>query len=161
MKRLSYALLAAIVASSFALPALAASCVTPAAANAMQVRQLHIKLQVSSLNCRGDDTSLPEKYKAYVNKFSGALSNNAKTLKTHFGKSGGNMDNYVTTLANEESQYAHTAEDYCASSLPLFEELAKLKPVELEKFAMTVPSAASAKPQVCAASAKKPVAKKG
>lgn len=101
----------------------------------MQLRQLHIQLQVASLNCRGDDPSLPGKYASYVKRFGGALSDNAKVLRGHFSKTGGNMDRYMTVLANDESQRAHQVEDYCGSHTPLFERLSAVKPTELEHFA--------------------------
>lgn len=153
MNRISCAAIATILTMSAALPALAASCVNPAEARAMQVRQLHIQLQVASLNCRGDDPSLPGKYASYINRFGGTLADNAKVLRGHFAKSGGNMDRYMTVLANDESQRAHLVEDYCGSHTPLFEKLAAMKPHELEHFA----SARMDKPDnpVCGASAVK------
>lgn len=136
MNRLSCAAtaLALIVASS--VPAFSASCLNPAEVRAMQVRQLHIQLQVASLNCRTDDPSLPGKYAAYVNRFGGALSDNARVLKAHFARTGGNLDRYVTVLANDESQRAHLIEGYCESHTPLFEKLSSIKPQELEHLAV-------------------------
>lgn len=101
----------------------------------MQVRQLHIQLQVASLNCRADDPSLPGKYASYIHRFGAPLQDNAKVLKGHFARSGGNMDRYMTTLANDESQRAHLVDGYCESHTPLFDKLASLKPNELEHFA--------------------------
>jgi len=136
LNRLSCAIAALVLTATSSLPAVAASCVRPAEARAMQVRQLHIQLQVASLNCRIDDPSLPGKYAAYVNRFGGALSDNARVLKSHFAKNGGNMDRYMTVLANDESQRAHLVEGYCQSHTPLFEKLAGAKPHELEHLAV-------------------------
>lgn len=136
MNRLSCAVLAALIATAAALPAFAAGgCVSPAEARAMQVRQLHIQLQVASLNCRNDDPSLPGKYASYVHRFGGTLNDNAKVLKGHFAKSGGNLDRYMTVLANDESQRAHQVDGYCEAHAPLFEKLSTVKPHELEHFA--------------------------
>jgi len=129
------AAVAALLLASAALPAIAAPCVSPAEARAMQVRQLHIQLQVASLNCRGDDPSLPGKYASYIHRFGGQLNDNARVLKSHFAKNGGNIDRYMTVLANDESQRAHLVEGYCESHTPLFDKLASLKPSELEHFA--------------------------
>lgn len=120
---------------SAALPAVAAGCVSPAEARAMQVRQLHVQLQVASLNCRADNPSLPGKYASYIHRFGGELSDNAKVLRGHFSRNGGNIDRYMTVLANDESQRAHVVENYCESHVPLFEKLSSLKPSELEHFA--------------------------
>lgn len=135
MIRISCAVAAAMLTVSAAMPALAAGCINPAEARAMQVRQLHVQLQVASLNCRTDDPSLPGKYASYIHRFSAPLSENAKVLKGHFARSGGNLDRYMTVLANDESQRAHLVEGYCESHVPLFEKLASLKPAELEHFA--------------------------
>jgi len=136
--RISCAIAAALFSLSAALSAVAAGCVSPAEARAMQVRQLHIQLQVASLNCRADDPSLPGKYAAYINRFGHQLSTNAKVLRAHFARTGGNIDRYMTVLANDESQRAHQVAGYCESHVPLFEKLASLKPSELEHFAATI-----------------------
>lgn len=121
--------------TSAAMPALAGGCVSPAEARAMQVRQLHIQLQVASLNCRADDPSLPGKYADYIHRFGGSLSDNAKVLRGHFSRTGGNIDRYMTVLANDESQRAHQVEGYCESHTPLFDKLSAVKPHDLEHFA--------------------------
>ncbi len=135
MIRISCTIAAALFSLSAALPAVAAGCVSPAEARAMQVRQLHVQLQVASLNCRVDDPSLPGKYASYINRFGGQLSDNAKVLRGHFARNGGNIDRYMTVLANDESQRAHLVDGYCESHVPLFEKLSSLKPAELEHFA--------------------------
>ncbi|MBC7954192.1 MAG: heme utilization protein [Rhodospirillaceae bacterium] len=135
MNRITCAAVAAILTVSTALPALAAGCIAPAEARAMQVRQLHVQLQVASLNCRGDDPSLPGKYASYIHRFGGPLTDNAKVLRGHFAKNGGNMDRYMTVLANDESQRAHLVDGYCESHTPLFDKLSALKPHDLEHFA--------------------------
>lgn len=135
MIRISCAVAAALLTVSTALPAFAASCVNAAEARALQLRQLHIQLQVASLNCRADDPSLPGKYASYVHRFGGQLTDNAKVLRGHFARSGGNIDRYMTVLANDESQRAHLVDGYCESHVPLFEKLSTLKPAELEHFA--------------------------
>jgi hypothetical protein len=135
--RICSAAAALVMTASAALPAFAAPCISPAAARAMQVRQLHIQLQVASLNCRGDDPSLPGKYASYVHRFGNPLNENARVLKSHFAKNGGNLDRYMTVLANDESQRAHQVEGYCESHVPLFDKLSSLKPSELEPFAAT------------------------
>lgn len=137
-RRLSSTAIVTLFALIAAAPAVAgAACVSPAEARAMQLRQLHVQLQVASLNCRVDDPSLPGKYGAYVHRFGGALSDNAKVLKSHFAKSGGNLDRYMTVLANDESQRAHLVDGYCESHTPLFDSLHSVKPSELEHFAAT------------------------
>lgn len=138
-RRLISTAIATLCALTVAFPAVAdRACVSPNEARAMQVRQLHIQLQVASLNCRGDDPSLPGKYGSYIHRFGGALSDNAKVLKGHFSRSGGNLDRYMTVLANDESQRAHLVENYCESHAPLFDRLGGLKPTELEHFAATI-----------------------
>ncbi|MCR6632694.1 MAG: heme utilization protein [Magnetospirillum sp.] len=137
MIRIPCAAVAALLVASASLPALAGGCVNPAEARALQVRQLHVQLQVASLNCRGDDPSLPGKYAAYIHRFGNSLSDNAKVLRGHFARNGGNIDRYMTVLANDESQRAHTVEGYCESHTPLFDKLSSLKASELEHFAAT------------------------
>lgn len=135
MIRISCAVAAAMLTAATALPAFAAGCINPVEARALQVRQLHIQLQVASLNCRTDDPSLPGKYASYIHRFGGQLNENAKVLRGHFARNGGNIDRYMTVLANDESQRAHLVEGYCESHVPLFEKLSSMKPAELEHFA--------------------------
>ncbi|CAA7612738.1 heme utilization protein [Magnetospirillum sp. UT-4] len=138
MRRVPATAAMAFLALAAAAPVAAqARCANPPEVRALQVRQLHIQLQVASLNCRVDDPSLPGKYAAYVNRFGGALSDNAKVLKAHYARSGTNMDRAMTSMANDESQRAHLVENYCEQHVPLFERLSALKPGELEHFAST------------------------
>lgn len=157
MIRISCAIAAAMLTVSAALPAVAAGCINPAEARALQVRQLHIQLQVASLNCRTDDPSLPGKYASYIHRFGGQLNDNAKVLRGHFARNGGNMDRYMTVLANDESQRAHQVDGYCEGHVPLFDKLSSLKPAELEHFA----AATMDKPDrpVCGAAVKEASAK--
>ncbi|HLO75086.1 MAG TPA: heme utilization protein [Magnetospirillum sp.] len=135
MIRISSAVAAVLLIVSAAMPAQAGGCVNAAEARAMQMRQLHIQLQVASLNCRADDPSLPGKYASYIHRFGSQLNDNAKVLRGHFSRNGGNIDRYMTVLANDESQRAHLVEGYCEKHVPLFESLSSLKPQELEQFA--------------------------
>lgn len=135
MIRISCAVAAALITVSTALPAFAGGCVNAAEARALQVRQLHVQLQVASLNCRDDDPSLPGKYASYIHRFGAPLSDNAKVLRGHFARNGGNIDRYMTVLANDESQRAHLVDGYCEGHAPLFEKLSSMKPSELEHFA--------------------------
>lgn len=174
MIRIASAVAAALLTASTATSALAASCISPTEARALQVRQLHIQLQVASLNCRTDDPSLPGKYATYIHRFGGQLNENAKILRGQFSRQGVNIDRYMTSLANDESQRAHLVDNYCESHVPLFEKLHALKPAELEHFAAatmdkpdrpvcgTQVREASAKvnPKVAAKAEKKPEADK-
>lgn len=124
------------------------ACYTPEEMRAAQLRQLHIQLQVASLNCRTTDAELPAKYGSYIHRFGGALHTNARVLEGHFARNGGDqrrqMDRYVTQLANEESQRAHLVADYCEDHTPLFDHILSLKPTELEAFAAhTIPASGS------------------
>lgn len=156
MRRNAIATLATFAALAAAQPALASqACLNSAEARAWQVRQLHIQLQVASLNCREDDASLPGKYGNYVQRFNSALGDNAKILRGYFSRSGSNLDRQMTVMANEESQRAHLVDNYCEGHVPLFDRLAALKPRELEGFATTVVD----KPDnLCAEAAAKPAA---
>lgn len=135
MIRISSAVAAMLLTVSVAMPAFAGGCVNATEARALQVRQLHVQLQVASLNCRTDDPSLPGKYASYIHRFGSPLSENAKVLRVHFARSGGNIDRYMTVLANDESQRAHVVDNYCERHTPLFDRLSSLKPSELEHFA--------------------------
>ncbi|MGE5504530.1 MAG: heme utilization protein [Actinomycetota bacterium] len=135
-------LLSAVTAACLAAGvAQASACFTPEEMRAAQLRQLHVQLQVASLNCRTTDAELPAKYGSYVQRFGGALNANARVLEDHFARSHGKdhrrqMDRYVTQLANEESQRAHVVADYCEDHAPLFDRILALKPAELEGFAV-------------------------
>lgn len=157
MIRIASAVAAALLTASTAASALAASCISPSEARALQVRQLHIQLQVASLNCRTDDPSLPGKYATYIYRFGSQLNENAKILRGHLSRQGVNIDRYMTSLANDESQRAHQIDGYCESHVPLFDKLHALKASELEHFAaatMDKPDRPVCGPQVREASAK-------
>jgi hypothetical protein len=117
-----------------------APCFNAAEMRAAQMRQLHIQLQVASLNCRAGYPELAGQYASYVQRFTQPLALNAKVLDGHFSQHFGKdhrrqFDRFVTSLANEESQRAHHAADYCEDHAPLFDKILDLKQNELEGFA--------------------------
>lgn len=113
----SISLAAALVL--FAVPTMVhAACATPEEVRAAQVRQLHDELQVTALNCRGDDPSLPGKWSSYVGRHGGTMAENAKVMHAYFartGKGAAGFDRYNTSMTNQESIRVHETPGYCES----------------------------------------------
>lgn len=162
------AVLTVLVSALAATAAAKPPCFNAAEMRAAQMRQLHVQLQVASLNCRAGFPELPGQYASYVQRFAPALNSNAKVLEDHFSQHFGKdhrrqFDRFVTSLANEESQRAHQIPDYCEDHAPLFDKIMGLKHQELEGFAARAvahPVAAACAAETKPAKTDKPAAKK-
>ncbi|MBI2236660.1 MAG: heme utilization protein [Magnetospirillum sp.] len=148
--------------------AAAPPCFNAPEMRAAQMRQLHVQLQVASLNCRAGFPELPGQYASYVQRFAQTLALNAKVLEGHFSQHFGKdhrrqFDRFVTSLANEESQRAHQVANYCEDHAPLFDKIMALKHQELEGFATRAvahPVAAACAAETRPVKTEKPAARK-
>jgi len=112
------------------------ACASPEQIRAAQVRQLHDQFQVAALNCRGDDSTLHEKWSSYVSRFSGTMSENAQILRGLF-KSQAGFDRYNTKVTNYESVRVHEVDDYCVSRSQMFDQVLSMSPSQFGDFAAT------------------------
>lgn len=133
-------LLSAVVAASLMGPHIAAaagSCAGQAERTAFDVAGLKSQLMVTALTCSEND-----KYNSFVTRFRPNLADNEKVLNGYFsrtfGRSGQKQhDDYVTQLANEQSQIGlKQGQGFCNQSVELFDEVAALRNgAELPDFA--------------------------
>jgi hypothetical protein len=110
------ALVGGIAATAIAGPALAQACLQPADQTAYEVRALQSHLMVVALACGRD-----QDYNAFVRKFQGDLAGAFRGVQAHFRRAGGNVDVYITQLANAHSQEQIRAGSmYCPLATPIF-----------------------------------------
>jgi hypothetical protein len=119
-------------------PAIAQSCMQPAEQNAFYVRALQSQLMVAALTC-GRDAD----YNAFVRKFQRDLQASYNGIQSHYRRTTGGaaqreLDQYITTLANAQSQDGIRAgSHFCPLVTPLFQmALAKNDVASLAEFAM-------------------------
>ena len=133
-------LMSAVVAASLFgshLAAAAESCARPAERTAFDVAGLKSQLMVTALTCSAD-----EKYNSFVARFRPTLINAEKDLNAYFSRTFGRRgqsqhDDYVTQLANSQSQTGlKQGNSFCNQSVGIFDEVAALRsPAELPDFA--------------------------
>ncbi|MET0372317.1 MAG: hypothetical protein ABW039_13200 [Sphingobium sp.] len=98
--------IAALAAAMPLAPASAATCWTPAAVEAAQVRDFEMMLMVSALRCRSTANNFLPAYNRFVQEKRAALTEVNEELRSHFqsivgkGAALGAYDNYVTGIAN-------------------------------------------------------------
>jgi len=130
--------------------AAAAVCANPAEREALDTRVLQTELVVAALSC-GEN----QRYKAFVGRFENELIKRAGVMKKYFQRSHGGrankeMNQFVTSLANEASQRSLAeAATFCAAAAQLFEDLMKVEPKELVKFASARPTASTHDVPLC------------
>lgn len=139
-------------------PAAAAVCANSSEREALDTRVLQTELVVAALSC-GEN----QRYKAFVGRFENELIKRAGVMKKYFQRSHGGrankeMNQFVTSLANEASQrsLAESA-TFCAGATKLFEDLMKVEPKELVKFASARPTAATHDVPLCGQAKREPV----
>lgn len=118
----SFRLLLGGIAAMMAGPAIAQTCLQPAERTAFEVRAFQSQLMVAALAC-GRDAD----YNAFVRRFNGELASSYRTVQGHFRRTAGGqhqraLDNFITQLANEQSQDGIRAgSHYCPLIAPLFQ----------------------------------------
>ncbi|EFH09862.1 hypothetical protein [Teichococcus cervicalis] len=111
------------LALAVALPAAAQTCLQPAEHAAMAVRALQSQLMVAALSCNQHDD-----YNAFVTRHQRDLGTAWRNLTGHFrrvhgGRAQREMDGYITTLANAQSQEGiRQGSHFCQNVAPLFQQ---------------------------------------
>lgn len=133
-------MLSAVVAASLLgshLAAAAESCARPAERTAFDVAGLKTQLMVTALTCHAD-----EKYNTFITRFRPDLQSSEKALNAYFQRTFGRRgqsqhDDYVTQLANSQSQTGlKKGSNFCDETISLFDEVAALRTAsELPDFA--------------------------
>jgi hypothetical protein len=108
--------------------AAAQSCAQPMEKAAFDVASLKSELMVVALKCHSYD-----RYDAFINKFRPDLLVAERNLNFYFNRTYGRRaqaehDEYVTALANDQSQVSGQLGDrFCASTLGLFDDAMQLR----------------------------------
>ena len=129
-----------------------ASCFTVDEAKDARFRVFQQMLNVAALNCRTVDPaeqSFQDRYNRFVGRFDGPLKENAVALKHHFAHSGGNLDLWMTKVANDAGQRVFSDPNYCQTALEYLDQVVTLNPGEIREFA-TAATPAHAYISVCA-----------
>ncbi|MCQ4161292.1 hypothetical protein NON00_15330 [Roseomonas sp. GC11] len=111
------------LAASIALPATAQTCLQPAEQAALAVRALQSQLMVVALSCGQHDD-----YNAFVTRNKQELGTAWRQVAGHFRRVHGGagqreLDNYITTLANAQSQEGiRQGSHFCQNAAPLFRQ---------------------------------------
>lgn len=120
--KLTFRILAGVLAAGIAGPAFAQACVQPAERSAFEIRALQSQLMVTALTCSRD-----QDYNAFVTKFRRDLGAAYGSIETHFRRtSGGNFqrarDGFITQLANDHSQDGlRQGTAFCPNAVALFQ----------------------------------------
>lgn len=119
----------AVLAASFLISqAAAAQCARAPEAVAFDVTGLKTNLMVTALTCKAD-----ERYNAFVTKYRNELTAQDKALNGYFSRVHGRQgrtrqDDYVTQLANSQSQAGiRQGSLFCSRNLPTFDEVMALR----------------------------------
>lgn len=116
-------------------------CASAETERALKVRQLQTELMVAALTCARHPTlDIPGYYNRFVRRFGDDLLRNAKVLKGHFRRTHGAghgkaFDSFVTELANDASMRSLSENNYCAGTVPRFQEVLAVAPGALEDYA--------------------------
>lgn len=120
----------------FVTQAATAQCVGSDDNTALDVAGLKTRLMVTALTCDAN-----ARYNAFVTKYKAELVSQDKALTEYFNRVHGraaqaHRDDYVTQLANSESQSGiRQGTLFCALSLPIFDEVMALRnPGELRAY---------------------------
>ena len=121
-RKTSFRVLLGGLAALTAGPAFAQACLQPAEQTAFHVRALQSQLMVAALAC-GRDAD----YNAFVRKFQRDLQGAYNGIQSHYRRTSRaaaqrELDNYITVLANAQSQDSIRAgSHYCPLVTPLFQ----------------------------------------
>jgi hypothetical protein len=143
---LSAALCAAVLSSASALSA--PSCFTTPEVEAANLRVLQQQFNVAALNCQTTDPELTFRlrYNQFVERFSPQLQKNGEVLSKHFGKGSGELDRWITHIANRASQMVLNNADFCQVNWDRLEETNRLSAEQLEVYAAQTDVAGTAAP---------------
>jgi hypothetical protein len=137
-RKTSYRLLLGGLAAIAAGPAIAQSCMPAAEANAFHIRALQSQLMVTAITCQRDAD-----YNAFVRKYQRDLQAAYNGVQGHYRRTAGgsaqrDLDQYITTLANAQSQDGLRAgTHFCPLNTPLFQlAMAKSDLAGLAEFAV-------------------------
>ena len=117
-----------VAASLLAGPVSAAECLRTDDHTAVDVTTLKTQLMVTALTCQAD-----ERYNAFVKKYQADLQREDRSLNAYFSRTYGRnsakqRDDYVTQLANAQSQEGlKRGSLYCNENLPAFDEVMALR----------------------------------
>jgi hypothetical protein len=134
-RKTSFRVMLGAVAALTTGPALAQSCLQPAEQTSFQVRGLQSQLMVAAITCGKEN-----EYNAFVRKYQRDLHNAYLGIQSHYRRTLGagpgqrELDNYITQLANAQSQDGIRAgSHFCSLATPLF-SLA-MQPADLNSLA--------------------------
>ena len=105
-----------------------AECIRPADTTAFEVTGLKTRLMVTALTCDANS-----KYNDFVTRYRPELTSEDRALNTYFSRVHGRAsakqrDDYVTQLANSESQTGlKQGSLFCNTNLPIFDEVMALR----------------------------------
>lgn len=123
-------------------PALANSaCFTAGEAKAAHFRTMLQEFNVAALNCQSSDPNDPnpsirDRYNTFVARQGSHLSQNAQAVREHFSRTRGNLDNWMTKVANADGQAVMIDPDYCQRASDKLDKVLSLKSEELEPYAV-------------------------
>ena len=166
LKRLSSSVIALCLVGGVAAQAAPTSCFTAEEAKAAHFRTLQQEFNVAALNCQSvnpDDPSIRSRYDTFIGKVGGKMQENAHALRSHFSRAGGNLDNWMTRVANDAGQRAVSDPEFCQRASDQLDRALAVEGPELDEVAATnaslrldVPVCGSGKKATTSASAKKP-----
>lgn len=134
---------AVVLGFFIALPAQANNaCFTPDEAKAAHFRTMLQEFNVAALNCQSTDPSdtapsIRDRYNMFVSKHGSKLQQNAVAVRAHFSRAGGNLDNWMTKVANSDGQRVMTEADFCQRTSDNLDKALELQAHELEGYAST------------------------
>jgi hypothetical protein len=154
-KSRSYALVLAL--ALVAGQANAESCFTQDEAKAANFRALQQQFTVAALSCRmvnaqPGDPDYVKRYNLFVERYGAQLRQNALVLRAHFQRAGGNIDDWITKIANVASRNAGTDAKFCQAAWENLEAAIYLPSQDIEAWSEVV-AAAGAYAPACATDA--------
>ena len=138
-----FAVSAVVLSILSASPVLANSaCFTPDEAKAAHFRTMVQEFNIAALNCQSTDPqdtspSIRDRYNTFVTKHGPKLSQNAQAVRSHFSRAGGNLDVWMTKVANADGQAVMMDADYCEHASQKLDKALELQSHELDGYAST------------------------
>ena len=138
-----FAVSAVVLSILSASPVLANSaCFTPDEAKAAHFRTMIQEFNIAALNCQSSDPqdtspSIRDRYNSFVSKHGPKLSQNAQAVRGHFSRAGGNLDVWMTKVANADGQAVMMDPDYCEHASQKLDKALELQSPELDGYAST------------------------
>jgi len=140
LKRLSSSVVVLCLVGGVAAQAAPTSCFTADEAKAAHFRTLQQEFNVAALNCQSvnpDDSSIRSRYDVFIGKVGGKMQDNAHILRGHFSRAGGNLDNWMTRVANDAGQRAVTDPEFCQRASDQLDRALVVEGPELDEVAAT------------------------